>query len=129
MGSSMTIRQIALPVLLFAGSLCVTEQAIAAPGDIYDLGTFGGTQSYGYAINSAGQPVGVATSPDSAFAFRYDGIPGTGGVMQNLGGRFSGAYGINSQGQVVGYVASLQRSRRLNRPRLPLRRHARQRRA
>jgi len=45
------MRQIALLALLCAGSLCATEPAIAAPGDIYDLGTFGGTQSYGYAIN------------------------------------------------------------------------------
>jgi probable HAF family extracellular repeat protein len=66
-----------------------------------DLGTLGGTSSYGEAINDIGQVTGYSSS----HAFLYTRMPGSGGVMHDLGtlgGDYSYAYGINNSGQVVG---------------------------
>ncbi|HZN67238.1 MAG TPA: PEP-CTERM sorting domain-containing protein, partial [Tepidisphaeraceae bacterium] len=72
-----------------------------------DLGTLGGLWSGGAAINDAGDVAGSsATLPDSwSHAFRYVGMPGSGGVMQDLGtlgGPYSFGSGINAAGHVVG---------------------------
>jgi probable HAF family extracellular repeat protein len=76
----------------------------AAP---FDLGTLGSKYSVGYDINASGQVVGDSFISDTGIrhAFRYDGTPGSGGVMRDLGTlgpRDSFAYGINSAGQVTG---------------------------
>jgi probable HAF family extracellular repeat protein len=72
-----------------------------------DLGTLGGTRSYGYAINNAGQVAGEADTTDDAarHAFLYSGTPGRSGSMADLGtlgGTNSYGYAINSYGQVAG---------------------------
>ena len=70
-----------------------------------DLGTLGGPLSYAYAINNAGEVVGMAyTNADVQHAFLYSGR-----VMADLGtlgGYESVAYGINNTGQVVGYATT-----------------------
>jgi probable HAF family extracellular repeat protein len=75
-------------------------------GVMRDLGTLGGTNSGGWAINDAGQVAGSSLIESSAqHAFRYDGTPGAGGVMRDLGtlvGTGSDGYGINNAGQVAG---------------------------
>ncbi len=81
--------------------------AWAVPGAIYNLGTFGGDNSWGLGINDAGQVVGYsdADSEPVCCAFRYTGLPGAGGVMENLGtlgGSVSIGFGINDVGQVTG---------------------------
>jgi probable HAF family extracellular repeat protein len=68
-----------------------------------DLGTFGGTYSYAYAINSQGQVVGdaeTASGEDHAFLWSA-----AGGMIDlgSLGGFFSIPQAINNAGQVVGY--------------------------
>src|SRR5687767_4901176 len=70
---------------------------LAAPGDIYNLGTLDTspavTFSQGFGINDAGQVAGVSVTgeldPPSGdpihHAFRYTGTPGSGGAMVDLG--------------------------------------------
>lgn len=80
--------------------------ARAAIGDIHNLGTLGGGISEAYGINASGQVVGYTTTPGNGYyhAFRFDGMPGNGGVMRDLGtfGSDTIAYGINASGQVAG---------------------------
>ena len=85
-----------------------------AGGVMHNLGTLGGSYSYGYGINSAGQVVGSATAtPDESApprAFRYDGTPGSSGVMHDLGtlgGLESAAFDVNDVGQVTGFAETL----------------------
>jgi probable HAF family extracellular repeat protein len=79
-------------------------------GVMRDLGTLGGTGSRGYGINNVGQVTGNsslgATSNEPTHAFRYDGTPGSGGVMRDLGtlgGKNSYGVGVNDAGQVAGF--------------------------
>jgi probable HAF family extracellular repeat protein len=68
-----------------------------------DLGTLGGSSSWGYAVNSSGHVVGAsALSNATTSAFLY-----SNGTMTNLGSLVgvdggSCAYGISDQGHVVG---------------------------
>src|SRR2546421_15427 len=78
-----------------------------APFAMEDLGTLGGSASYAYGMNAAGQVVGnsLTAGNDSQHAFRW-----TGGVMQDLGtlgGHSSEAYAINDAGQVAGHSATV----------------------
>lgn len=72
-------------------------------GEITDLGTLGGRDSYAQSVNAAGEVVGFAQTASGDFhAFLYGD-----GRMQDLGtlgGRDSYAYGINDRGQVVGFA-------------------------
>src|SRR5688572_9688380 len=91
-------------------ALTLAASAASAAPAFYDLGTLGGTESVGYAVNDAGQVAGYSTSTDGRrFAFRYDGTPGAGGVMRDLGtlgGTSSIGYGINNAGQVAGAAST-----------------------
>ncbi len=91
-------------VALYAGA--GVRLVHAAPGDIYSLGTLGGTYSEGWGINDAGQIAGASyISGETYRAFRYTGTPGSGGTMADLGALTAGqtlGYGINGSGQVAG---------------------------
>jgi probable HAF family extracellular repeat protein len=68
------------------------------------LGTLGGSESYAYGINDAGQVVGRSTLANNySHAFLYS--DGSMRDLGTLGGVTSGAYEINGSGQVVGYSA------------------------
>src|SRR5262249_29096540 len=80
-----------------------------AGGAFQNLNTLPGYQTaFSLAINANGQVAGYAqgaTISTPSQAFRYDGIPGAGGVMRGLGtlgGTSSSAFGINDLGQVTG---------------------------
>jgi probable HAF family extracellular repeat protein len=83
--------------------------APAAP-TIYPLGIpDGSVASRGYSINSSGQVAVSSVQPfGQGTASRYDGTPGSGGVLRNLGTlpgyQTSFAYGVNESGQVAGYA-------------------------
>ena len=91
------------PVLACTVSMSLPAQA-ATPA-IYNLGTLGGSASYGRALNASGEVTGFSyIAGDTSFhAFLYT---GPGGTMVDLGtfpgGVTSHGYGINAVGQVVG---------------------------
>ena len=71
-----------------------------------DLGTLGGTTSFGRAINDKGQVTGLSTRPAKRrpHAFLWNGS-----AMQDLGtlgGNFSQGRAINNKGQVTGYATT-----------------------
>jgi probable HAF family extracellular repeat protein len=72
---------------------------------ITDLGTLGGTQSVGQAINNSGQITGFSdTVGNSTFHAFVIFPPYTAMIdLGTLGGNQSAAYGINASGQVTGY--------------------------
>jgi probable HAF family extracellular repeat protein len=81
-----------------------------ASGTMYNLGTLGGTNSYGYGINAAGQVTGASdTTGDSAthaFLWKPTTPNGTSGTMHDLGslgGTDSNGSAINAGGQVAGF--------------------------
>ena len=69
-----------------------------------DLGTLGGTLSFGFGINASGQVTGTArTSGDSAgHAFITDAVTHAMTDLGTLGGTSSRGQGINASGQVTG---------------------------
>jgi probable HAF family extracellular repeat protein len=81
-------------------------------GVMRDLGTLGGTSSFGNGINDAGQVTGstLTASGPYSHAFRYDGTPGSGGIMRDLGalpgGMSSEGNAINSSGQIAGAAST-----------------------
>jgi probable HAF family extracellular repeat protein len=79
----------------------------AITANIYNLGTLGGDESRGFAINNAGQATGYARTTNGPLnAFRYSGLPGAGGSMADLGtlgGNSAVGNAINASGQVAGY--------------------------
>jgi len=72
-----------------------------------DLGTLGGTDSFGFAINNSGQVTGWSNpfgSGSVAHAFLY--TAGTGMIdLGTLGGSSSKGFGINAAGDVIGMRA------------------------
>jgi probable HAF family extracellular repeat protein len=73
-------------------------------GRMADLGTFGGTYSSAFQINSNGQVIGVASTTSDA---QTNGFIYTGGVLTdlgNLGGTSATPLALNNRGQVVGVI-------------------------
>jgi probable HAF family extracellular repeat protein len=78
-------------------------------GTMHDLGTLGGTSSYGYGINASGEVTGASDktgdSKTHTFLWKPATPNGTSGTMFNLGslgGTESNGGGINASGQVAG---------------------------
>jgi probable HAF family extracellular repeat protein len=76
---------------------------------MYDLGTLGGTESFGGSINASGQVAGFSYTTGHAAYHAYLWTPttpnGTSGTMQDLatlGGLNSYSYNVGAGGQVVG---------------------------
>jgi probable HAF family extracellular repeat protein len=90
--------------LAAAGLFCAPAHATT----IYNLGTLGGGQSSGLAINDSGQVVGDSWTGEgtASHPFIYSGVPGSGGTMYDLGtfgGSPATAFAINAGGQVAGF--------------------------
>src|SRR5438045_2341520 len=76
-----------------------------APSSIIDLGTLGGYNSYGMALNNSGMVVGDSYINMFAGPHAYCCPGGDGSAMTELGtlgGASSEALGINDAGQIVG---------------------------
>ena len=87
---------------------------LLGPDGLTDVGTLGGSESYGFGINSSGQVVGqAATSSGGYHAFLY--TPGVGiadlGLLQ--GGIYSVATDVNDSGSAVGYCWTSQNQNRV----------------
>ena len=68
-----------------------------------DLGTLGGTGSYGGAINDSGQVTGYANTSGDAAIHAFVTINGVMRDLGTLGGTHSEGTAINASGQVTGY--------------------------
>jgi probable HAF family extracellular repeat protein len=79
-----------------------------ASGVMSDLGTLGGSNSTGYAINANGWVVGTSDRSLASFTTQaFLARPGRTMFGLSLGGDFSAGYGINSVGKVVGQSSLL----------------------
>ncbi len=92
-----TTKWATLLAIILAG--VITSGATAASYTITDLGTLGGTSSYGTGINDSGQVSGYSYFADDSrpYEFFYDGSD-----MHNLLGANSYGMGINDSGSVTG---------------------------
>src|SRR3990172_5711909 len=102
-------RTIDCLVVLTAFALSVTAAAHAAQYTVTDLGTLGGTESFGSGLNASGQVAGASDrtgdSRTHAFLWKPSMLNGTSGTMYNLGslgGTESNGSAINASGQVSG---------------------------
>jgi probable HAF family extracellular repeat protein len=88
-------------IALYAG--VGVRTANAAAGDIYNLGTFGGTSSAGYDINDAGQVAGSAQDAvGRSRAFLWESDRGMTDLGTVTGYTEARAYAISTSGSVVG---------------------------
>jgi probable HAF family extracellular repeat protein len=68
-----------------------------------DLGTLGGSNSYGQALNDRGQVVGLSNLAGNASYHAFSWTSAAGMIdLGTLGGESSNAYAVNRHGQVVG---------------------------
>jgi probable HAF family extracellular repeat protein len=106
---AMMLRPIRILLAMFGalGVSIFSPNASAQEYKLTDLGTLGGTFSYGTAINASGQVTGFSYHEGDCcdeHAFLY-----SAGLMLDLGtlgGPYSGGQGINASGQVTGYAAT-----------------------
>lgn len=84
--------------------ILLSSQASATPPTytVTDLGTLGGTFSFGAGINDGGQVTGWVGTPGTYYrhAFLYNGTMNDLGTLD--GGNYSAGLGINNSGQVTG---------------------------
>lgn len=71
-------------------------------GKIKDLGTLGGTDSYGYGVNGGGQVTGYSALASGGATHAF--VTQSGGLVDigTLGGSDSVGYGINGSGEITG---------------------------
>jgi probable HAF family extracellular repeat protein len=96
-------------IVLSALVLSVTAAAHAAQYTVTDLGTLGGTESFGSGLNASGQVAGASytTDDDAYHTFLWkpttpNGASGTKTDLLTLGGTYSFGNGLNASGQVAG---------------------------
>ncbi len=83
-----------------AMSLVSSAECLGASYTITDLGTLGGSDTIGFAINASGQVTGRSSVDASQHAFLYD---GTMHDLGTLGGDYSQGSGVASGGLVTGF--------------------------
>jgi probable HAF family extracellular repeat protein len=78
-------------------------------GALKDLGTLGGHNSEGKAVNVSGQVAGYSDIAGTAGYYHAFLSGANGGPLVDLGtlGRYSRAYGVNASGQVIGDYSSI----------------------
>lgn len=101
MTARQTLTAAAIVAIVF-GSIDVASAQTARAYRVEDLGTMGGHDLVGLAINNHGEVVGYGFMEDgTAHAFRWSPSEG----LQDIapGGHRSAAYGINDNGDIVGF--------------------------
>jgi len=79
----------------------ISKAVIYDNGNLYEIGTLGGTDSHPYDMNEQGEVVGV--SQDSAGNFKaYSYSNNIMRQLDDLGGFWSSAFGMNDNGEIVG---------------------------
>lgn len=103
--------------LALLSALGIAMTAEAASYVVTDLGTFGGTNTLGWALNSSGQATGYSAGVDdelvNSFLWNPAAANGASGMIHDLGGlggQFSWGIGINASGQVSGIAATMDDS-------------------
>ena len=92
--------------LIFTGSPVVLHAQTPRAYHVEDLGTFGGKDVVGMAINIHGEVAGWAYLPDGSIqAFRWTRSGGLENLGASFGTTYSDARGINDLGDVVGTIA------------------------
>jgi chitinase len=94
-------RPSARQIVGWSRSSPTTHASLWAHGNLVDLGTLGGDESYASGINDRGQVIGASwTKTGATHAFVWEN-----GAMTDLGhgGNTSEAFAINTKGQIVGY--------------------------
>src|SRR6187401_912248 len=106
-------RTIGCIFMLSALALSLTTAAQAASYTVTDLGTLGGTESFGSGLNASGQVAGASYMAGDAnidaFLWRPtapNGASGTKSGLGTLGGAHSFGNGLNASGQVAGESAT-----------------------
>ena len=102
--STRAIRPLAAAVGLALLSLGTAQAtgSLAAHWSITDLGTLGGSTSYGFGLNAAGQVIGTTTLVNESAAQAFVYTNGTMSGLGTLGGSSSYGYSINAAGQATG---------------------------
>ena len=102
-------RTIDCIIVLSALALSVTTAAHAASYTVTDLGTLGGTESFGSGLNAGGQVAGASYTTGGAAYHTFlwkpttpNGASGTKTDLGTLGGTESFGNGLNASGQVTG---------------------------
>lgn len=102
-------RTIDCLIVVSAFALSVTTAAHAASYTITDLGTLGGTESFGSGLNTSGQVAGASYTTGGAAYHTFlwkpttpNGASGTKTDLGTLDGTYSFGNGLNASGQVAG---------------------------
>jgi probable HAF family extracellular repeat protein len=100
--------------LIMSSPFVMSVSSSGASYVVTDLGTFGGTNTLGWGLNSSGQATGYSAGVDDEIVNSFlwnpavaNGASGSIHDLGGLGGQFSWGIGINASGQISGIAATM----------------------